>query len=89
MLPRELAQLRILGQELVKPALDVEAGRDARLQELAPRRREAATLRRDTDDRDGRLIGKRVVDAPTIGIPLVLLSRTCGVEDRDDRIRGR
>ena len=36
----------------MQPALDVEAGRDARLQELAPRGREAAALRRDADDRD-------------------------------------
>ena len=52
---RELGELGIVGDELVQAALDVEPGRDARLQEVAPGRREAAALRRDADDGDGRL----------------------------------
>ena len=50
-LARELDQLRVLGDELVQAALEVEAGRDRLLQQLAPGRREAAALRGDADER--------------------------------------
>ena len=62
-LARERDQLRVVGDELVQPVLDVEPGRDAVLQQLAPRRREAAALRRDADERRRRLEAQRVVDA--------------------------
>ena len=70
-------QLGIVGDELVQAALDVEPGGDARLQELAPGRREAATLRRDADDRDRRLERQRVVDRTDDRDALVLSPARC------------
>ena len=58
----ERGQLRILRDELVEAALDVEAVRDRALQELTPGRRKAPTLGRDSDDRDGGLERERVFD---------------------------
>ena len=67
---RELDELRVVGDELVQAVLDVEARRDAALQQLAPRRREAPAAVRDADERGGRVVGRaprrRV---PTIGKP--------------------
>ena len=82
----ELRQLGVLGEELVQAALDVETCCDARLQEVAPRRREATSLGRDADDRDGRLVRKRIVDRADDRDPLVALSHPLRVEDRHDRI---
>ena len=67
---RQLGQLRVVGQELVQPVLDVQALRDAALQELAPGRREAAALGRDADHApsSARSRGRRS-PSPTIGTP--------------------
>src|ERR671923_1770576 len=49
MLLRERAELRILADELMEAALEVEPGVDARLQQLAPGGRETPALRCDAD----------------------------------------
>ena len=82
----ELGQLRVVGDELVQAVLEIEALRDAALQQLAPRGREAATLRRDADERGRRVEAERVVDAPDDRDAVVRLSRARRVEDRDDRL---
>ena len=58
----ERRQLRVLADELVEPALEVEAGADRVLQELAPGQREATALGRDADGRGGRPVRERFVD---------------------------
>ena len=85
-LARELDQLRVVAQELVQAVLDVEPARDAALQELAPRRREAAARRGDADERRRRVEAERVVDGADDRDPLVGLPRPLRVEDRDDRV---
>ena len=61
-------QLGVVGDELVQAVLDVEPGRDAVLQQLAPRRREAPALRRDADERGRRLEARaRRRRSPTTG----------------------
>jgi hypothetical protein len=62
--PGQLAELRVVGQELVQPVLDVQALRDAAAQELAPGRREAATLGGDAHDGRRRAEGEGVVHRP-------------------------
>ena len=59
---RELGQLRVVGEELVQAVLEVEPLRDAALQQLAPRGREASALGRDADERGRRAEAERVVD---------------------------
>ena len=83
----ELAQLWILGDELVQAALDVETAGDTALQELAPRGREPASLGRDAHDRHRGLERNGVGDGPDDGNAVMRLSRSGGVEDRDDRVR--
>ena len=61
-LPRELDELGVGGEELVQAVLDVEPVRDARADQFAERRREAAAGGRDADERGGRLEAERVVD---------------------------
>ena len=55
-------ELRVVADELVQAALDVEPLRDRALQQLAPGRREAASLGRHPDDRGRRAEAERVVD---------------------------
>ena len=82
----ELAQLWILGDELVQAALDVETAGDTALQELAPRGREPASLGCDAHDRHRGLERNGVGDGPDDGNAVMRL-RSGGVEDRDDRVR--
>src|SRR5439155_22987882 len=84
---RERRELRIVRDELVQPALDIELALDAALQEISPGCGKAPALGRDADDRDGRVEASRLVDRGDDGDPLVRLARSSGVEDRDDRIR--
>ena len=51
---RELAQLLVVGEELVQAVLDVQAARDRAPQQLAPRGREAAARGGDADERRRR-----------------------------------
>src|SRR5919106_2940185 len=82
----QLQELRVLRDELVEAALDVETLRDAALQQLPPGGREAPALRRDPDDRDGGAEAKRVVHGADDGDALVGLARSLRVEDRHDWI---
>ena len=81
----ELAQLGIVGEELVQAVLDVEAVLDAGAQQLAPRGREAAALRRDADERRRRPERQRLLDGRRrSGTPSSRLPGARRVEDRDD-----
>ena len=71
----ELGELGIVRDELVQAALDVEAGRDARLQQVSPGRREPAALSRNAHDGHCRLEAKRVVDGSDDRDALVLARR--------------
>ena len=87
MLLCERDQLGILGDELVQAALEVEARFDRLLQELAPGRREASSLRGDADERRGRAVLEGVRDRSDDRDALVGLARSLRVEDRDGRGR--
>ena len=54
----ELNELGVVRDELVQPALEVEPGCEAVLEQIAPRRRKAPALRRDTDERGRRPEGQ-------------------------------
>ena len=82
---RELAQLRVLREELVQPVLDVQALRDAALQQLAPLGREAAAGRRDADDGGVGAEAERVVDGADDRHAVLCLARPLRVEERGDR----
>ena len=86
---RELAQLGIVGEELVQAVLDVEAFAIALFEQLAPGRREAAALRRDADERGRRLEAERLVDRADDRDPVLRLARLRRVEDRDDAVARR
>ena len=87
MLSGEAAQLGIVADELVQPALEVEPGADRVLQELAPRRREAAALSRDADGRGGGPVHERFLNGGDDRNLAIGLPRALRVEDRDDRVR--
>ena len=70
----------------MQPVLDVEAGGDARAEELAPRWREPAALRSDADERRRRPEAERGVDRPHDRDVAVRLAGVLRVEDGDDRI---
>ena len=82
---RQLDQLRVVRQELVQAVLDVQALRRCSSQQLAPRRREAAALGRDADDRRRRAEAERVVDRADDRDAALGLPRARRVEERHDR----
>ena len=59
---RELGELRVVGDELVQAALDVEAVARCSPSAAAPGGREAAALGRDADERGGRARSGALVD---------------------------
>ena len=75
------------GDELVQAALDVEAGCDAVLQQVAPRRREAPALRRDADERRRRARRQRFRDRADDRDAVRRLARPRRVEHGDRRMR--
>ena len=77
-------ELRVVREELVQAVLDVQAGGDAALEQLAPGRREAAALGRDADDRGRRPEGERVVHRGDDRDAALRLPRARRVEERDD-----
>ena len=81
----ERAQLLVVAQELVQAVLDVQAARDGRPQQLAPRGREAAALGGDADERRRRLEAERLLDRADDRDAALRLPRPRRVEDRDDR----
>ena len=81
---RQLGQLRIVGQELVQPVLEVQALRDAALQELAPGRREPPALGRDPDHRRRRPEAEGVVHRRDDRHAGLRLPRARRVEERHD-----
>ena len=84
---RELRQLRVVGEELVQPALDVEACLDALAEQRPPRGRKAAALRGDADDRGRRLEGEGLGDRGDDRRAVHRLPRPRRVDDRDCRVR--
>jgi hypothetical protein len=85
-LARQGLQLRVLADELVQAALEVEPVRDAALQQLAPRGREAAALGRDADDRRGGLEPECLLDGRDDRNAFVCLSCVSRVQDRNGRV---
>jgi hypothetical protein len=85
----EVGELRVVGDELVQAALDVESGGDRSRQKVAPRRRETSALRRDPDDGNGRFVRERVLDRSDDRDPVVVLPCSPRVEDGDDLIGDR
>jgi len=85
--PRQLSQLRVVGQEHVQAVLDVEPFHDARAEDVHPRRREAAALRGDAHGGRVRVEGERVVHGADHREALVRLPRPLRVENRDDGLR--
>ena len=83
MLAGERDQLRIVVEEDVQAVLDVEPARDAGAEQLDPRRRKAAALRRYADERRRRPVGERVVERADDRHAVLGLSRSLRVEDRD------
>jgi hypothetical protein len=68
----------------VEAVLDVEAGRDAGLEEHAPGGREPPAGGRDADERRRRVVGERLLDRADDREALLGLPRPRRVEDRDD-----
>jgi hypothetical protein len=81
---RERGQLRVVADELVEPALDVEPGCDAPLQQLAPLGREAAALRRHADERRVGLQGKRLLQPGDDRDAVQLVAQPLRVEQAGD-----
>ena len=81
---RERAQLLVVAQELVQAVLDVETARDDRLQQLAPRGREAPARGGDADERRRRLVAEGLLDRADDRDAALGLPRSGRVEDRDD-----
>ena len=69
------SQLGIVGEEDVKPVLDVEPVDDAAAQDVHPRRWESAALRGDPDERRVRLEAERIVDGRDDRHALLRLAR--------------
>ena len=80
----EDAELGVVRDELVEAVLDVEAGRDAGLEEHAPGGREPPAGGRDADERRRRVVGERLLDRADDREALLGLPRPRRVEDRDD-----
>ena len=78
-------ELVVVAEEHVQAVLDVEPVRDAALQQVDPRRREASALRGDADERGVRVEAERIVDrADDRDAVLRVARRARRVEDRDD-----
>ena len=81
----ELAQLLVVGEELVQAVLDVQATLDRGAQQLAPRGREAAAGGGDADEGGLGLEAERVADAADDRDAALRLPRPRRVEDGHDR----
>ena len=80
-------ELLVLADELVQPALDVEAGADRALQQLPPCRWKAPALGCDADDRRRGPELERLLDGADDRDVAVALPRSRRVEDRNDGVR--
>jgi hypothetical protein len=81
------SKLRVVGQELVQAALDVEAVLDARAQQRPPGGWKPSSLCGDADDRGRGAERDRLGERADDRRALELSSRPGGVDDGDDGVR--
>jgi hypothetical protein len=86
MLCRELRETGDVVQAHMETVLEIEALRDAGLQQLLPVAGEMSALGDNADERGVRVEAERIVDRADDRDAVIGLPRTFGVEHRDDRV---